>query len=45
MRPDEIEDSVEESYKLALVFQTIGELLKEEISPKERQNNRCSDGS
>ncbi len=45
MRPDEIEDSVKESYELAQVFQTIGDLLREEMQPKERQDNECSDGS
>jgi len=45
MRPDEVVDSVKESYELAQVFQTIGDLLKDEIPPKERQSNRCSDGS
>lgn len=45
MRPDEIEDSVKESYELAQVFQTIGNLLKEEIPPQDRQDKRCSDDS
>lgn len=31
MRPDEIEDSVRESYELAQTFQAIGDLLKNEI--------------
>ena len=35
MRPDEIEDSVRESYELAQTFQTIGDLLKNEILPKD----------
>lgn len=34
MRPDEIEDSVRDSYELAQIFQTIGDLLKNEILPK-----------
>lgn len=37
MRPDEIEYSVQESYELAQVFQKIGDLLKEEITPREPQ--------
>ena len=37
MRPDEIEYSVQESYELAQVFQTIGDLLKEEITPRDPQ--------
>ena len=35
MRPDEIADSVRESYELAQTFQTIGDLLKSEILPKD----------
>ena len=31
MRPDEIEDSVRESYELAQTFQAIGDLLKNEV--------------
>lgn len=31
MRPDEVEDSVRESYELAQTFQTIGDLLKNEV--------------
>ena len=31
MRPDEIEDSIKESYELAQTFQTIGDVLKMEI--------------
>lgn len=47
MRPDEIEDSVKESYELAQVFQTIGDILKNEILPKdyrdsESSNERCA---
>ena len=33
MRPDEIEDSIKESYELAQTFQTIGDVLKMEILP------------
>lgn len=33
MRPDEIEDAVKESYELAQVFQTVGDILKTEILP------------
>ncbi len=33
MRPDEIEDSIAESYELAQTFQTIGDILKKEILP------------
>lgn len=33
MRPEEIEDTVKESYELAQVFQTIGDILKNEILP------------
>ena len=39
MRPDEIEDSIKESYELAQTFQTIGDLLKNEILPKDQQIN------
>ena len=39
MRPDEIEDSVRESYELAQTFQTIGDLLKNEILPKDCRIN------
>ena len=39
MRPDEIEDSVRESYELAQTFQTIGDLLKNEILPKDWRTN------
>jgi len=34
MRQDEIEDSVQESYELARVFQMIGDVIKNEILPK-----------
>lgn len=37
MRPEEIADSMEESYELAQTFQTIGDLLKNEILPKSWQ--------
>lgn len=43
MRPDEIEDSVKESYELAQTFQTIGDLLKNEILPKDWRVNTRSD--
>ena len=33
MRPDEVEDSIKESYELAQTFQTIGDILKREILP------------
>ena len=39
MRPDEIEDSIKESYELAQTFQTIGDLLKNEILPKDWRIN------
>ncbi len=42
MRPDEIEDSVKESYELAQVFQTIGDILKDEILPPNYRANECS---
>lgn len=45
MRPEEIEESVRESYELAQAFQTIGDLLKNEISPRNRQSKECSHGS
>ena len=37
MRPDEIKDSIKESYELAQTFQTIGDLLKNKILPKDRR--------
>ena len=37
MRPDEIEDSIKESYELAQTFQTIGDLLKNKILLKDQQ--------
>ncbi len=42
MRPEEIEDSVKESYELAQVFQTIGDILKDEILPPNYRANECS---
>ena len=39
MRLDEIEDSIKESYELAQTFQTIGDLLKNEILPKDWRTN------
>ena len=45
MRPDEIEDSVKESYELAQAFQTIGDLLKDEILGANQQTGACSDGN
>ena len=35
MRPDEIEDSMKEAYELAQTFQTIGDLLRNKILPKD----------
>ena len=43
MTPEEIEDSVQESYKLAQTFQSIGDLLKNEILPKDWRVNTRSD--
>ena len=43
MRPDEVEDSVKESYELARTFQTIGDLLKNKIL-RECQQAQHSDG-
>lgn len=45
MRPEEIEDSVQESYELARMFQTIGDLLKTEILCENQQAGACSDGN
>ena len=45
MRPDEVEDSVQESYELARTFQTIGDLLKSEILDANRRISGRSDGS
>ncbi len=39
MTLEEIVDSAEESYELAQTFQSIGDLLKNEILPKEQQTN------
>ena len=39
MRPDEIEDSMKEAYELAQTFQTIGDLLKNKILPKDWRIN------
>lgn len=44
MRPDEVEDSVQEFYELARTFQSIGDLLKSEILDANRQISRHSDG-
>lgn len=33
MRPEEIEDAARESYELAQVFQTIGDVLRHEFLP------------
>jgi hypothetical protein len=43
MRPEEIEDSAKESYELARTFQMIGDILKNEILPKDRRDNVSSD--
>ena len=43
MRPEEIEDAVRDSYELAQTFQTIGDLLKNEILPKDRRIKECYD--
>lgn len=37
MKPEEIEDSMKDSYELIWVFQTIGNILKNEILPKDRR--------
>ena len=44
MRPEEIEDSVKESYELSLVFQTIGDLLKNEVLREHQPIIGRSDG-
>ena len=44
MKPEEIEDSVKESYDLAQAFQTIGDILKNEILPNDWRVNGGSDG-
>ena len=43
MKPEEIEDSVKESYELAQVFQTIGDILKNEILPNNWRVNVSPD--
>ena len=43
MRLDEIEDSVRESYELAQTFQTIGDILKNEILPNDWRIKKCLD--
>ena len=45
MRPDEVEDSVRESYELAQTFQAIGDLLKSEFLGANQQPGTCSDGN
>ena len=45
MKPDEVEDSVQESYELAQTFQTIGDLLKNDILGVNQQTGTCSDGN
>ena len=45
MRPDEVEDSVKESYELAQTFHTIGDLLKNEILNTSQQAGVPSDGN
>lgn len=45
MRPDKVEDSVKESYALAQTFQTIGDLLKNEMLNTSRQAGVPSDGN
>ena len=45
MKPDEIKDSVQESYELAQTFQAIGDLLKNEILGVNQQTGTCSDGN
>ncbi len=42
MNLEEIEDSVKESYELAQIFQTIGDILKDEILPKDWRFGKCS---
>lgn len=43
MKPDEIEDSIRESYELVQTFQTIGNILKNEILPNDWRIKKCSD--
>lgn len=45
MEPDEVEDSVQESYELAQTFQAIGDLLKSEFLGANQQIGTCSDGN
>ena len=45
MEPDEMEDSVQESYELAQTFQAIGDLLKNEILGVNQQIGAYSDGN
>ena len=45
MRSDEIADSVRESYELSQTFQTIGDLLKNDILGVNQQIGACSDGN
>ena len=45
MKPDEVEDSVKESYELAQTFQTIGDLLKNEVLSTSQQAGVPSDGN
>lgn len=43
MRPDEVEDSAQESYELARRFQAIGDVLKNEILVQVKQNRVLHD--
>ena len=45
MRPNEVEASVKESYELARTFQTIGDLLKNEILGANQQTSVLTDGN
>lgn len=45
IRPDEVENSVKESYELAQTFQTIGDLLKNEILNTSQQAGVPSNGN
>ncbi|WP_300448095.1 hypothetical protein [uncultured Oscillibacter sp.] len=45
MRPDEVEDSVRESYELAQIFQTIGDLLKNEFLCECQQTLHSDEGT
>ena len=42
MRPEEIEDTIKESYELAQVFQTIGDVLHHEFLSAHRENLQIS---